>query len=106
MSTYRESYAKGASQAGFSRFVSEEFEQEFPMVSNVFAGEYDADGKTCIVPSASIVLFAEAGKLKFCITPRVGNRVAFGTCDDPVKGLASVEQALARGNYEWKSKGK
>jgi hypothetical protein len=104
MSTYGESYSKVNVDGKQMRYVCDQFAERFPMISQVFAGIYSDDGKVCQVPPASIVIFAEAGKLKFCLTPKHGNRVAFGTVEDPLAGLSGVEAALAGGSYEWKIK--
>lgn len=79
----------------------EAFSCEFPHVWQVFQGRpYTADDPGR--PPATILLFAEGGKLKFCIKPKQGGLVAFGTVSDASRGLYGVDKAIADGDLEWK----
>lgn len=105
MSSYEHSYSTSKPSNGSGGDCSPEFAAEFPNLATVFSGVYEADTGNCKVPRASIILFWEGGKLKFCISPKVGSQVAFGTVEDETTGLAGVEAAVALGHFEWK-KGK
>lgn len=52
---------------------------------------------------ATLMVFFDSGRLKFCIAPKVGLGVAFGTIKDPSNPLGSIEAALRAGDYEWKN---
>jgi hypothetical protein len=81
-----------------------EFAAEFPEINNVFRGVRADDGLSWQVWPATLNLFPGDGKLKFCISPKAGSKIAFGTVDDPTKGLGGVEAAIAAGHYEWKGR--
>jgi len=77
------------------------FRQEFPHVYDLFVGRPftpEDPGR----PPATILLFPEGGKLKFCVKPKFGGLVAFGTVQDPSKGMAGLDEAIAAGHLEWK----
>jgi len=79
----------------------EAFASEFPNVWSVFRGRpftQEDPGR----PPASILIFAEGGRLKFCVKPKHGGLVAFGTVQDPSQGLLGVDKAIADGHLEWK----
>ena len=102
MSSYELSYSAGSGESRGGAAVPIEFREEYPALSTVFSGVTAADGQTCAVPAATVNLWFEAGTLKFCIMPRYGNRIAFGTVEAPEKGFAGLEEALQRGRFEWK----
>lgn len=102
MSTYGDSYRSGKPSSAGGPQVPSEFVSEYPSCAAVLAGIWSDDGKECQVPPASIIVFAEGGKLKFCISPKVGNMVAFGTCEDSSKGLGAIEAAIEGCHFEWK----
>lgn len=77
------------------------FQQEFPNVYDLFCGRpFTADDPGR--PPCTILLFPEGGKLKFCVKPKFGGLVAFGTISDPSKGLGGLDEAIAQGHLEWK----
>lgn len=79
----------------------EAFAAEFPHVWDIFRGRpYSAEDPGR--PPATILVFAEGGKLKFCIKPKQGGLVAFGTVEDASRGLHGVDKAIADGHVEWK----
>lgn len=102
MSIYQSSL-KGATNASVARReVPEEFASEYPAVAEVLNGVFNKDNQAESVPPATIMLFAEEGRLKFCISPKTGPRIAFGCLRDPAKGLGSLEDEIALGRFEWK----
>lgn len=60
-----------------------------------------ADGPEC---AGTVMFFFDSGTLKFCLSPKVGREVAFGTIDDPTKPFDSLEASLIEGKYEWKKR--
>lgn len=77
------------------------FRDEFPLIWSIFEGRpYTATDPGR--PPATIILCAEGGRLKFVVKPKHGGMVAFGTILDPSKGLQGLEDALQRGDLEWK----
>jgi hypothetical protein len=102
MSSYEDSYREGRGETTAGAAVPPSFREEYPALATIFAGITGEDGKTCSVPAATVNLWFEAGTCKFCIMPRFGNRIAFGTIASPEKGFAALEEAIQRGHYEWK----
>lgn len=102
MSTYEQSYSGGVSESRAQRVVPEEFKMEYPAIGKAMAGVFSPDGKTCLVPAATINLFFEGGELRFCLSPAFGDTVGFGVVADPSKGLAGVEAEIAGGRIGWK----
>lgn len=77
------------------------FRDEFPNLFKLFEGRPStatAEGR----PPATIILTCEGGRLKFVVKPKWGGMVAFGTVSDPSKGMQGLEEAVARGDLEWK----
>lgn len=102
MSSYASSYSVAIHESHDKATTTEEFRQEYPTLASVFEGVQGDGNGTPGVSAATISLFWEGGILKFCINPKIGNRVAFGSVRDPVKGLAALEAALCQGQFEWK----
>lgn len=77
--------------------------EEFPAIAWALAGrpkDHEA-GEAC---PATIMLFFDGGKLKYCLSPKIGMGVAFGTVDDPSSPMASIEASIREGKYEWKNR--
>lgn len=102
MSSYEQSYRAAIGDSVGGSVVPPEFREEFPALGTVFSGIVSEDGKTYSVYAATLNLWFEAGVLKFCIMPRFGSRIAFGTVGEPEKGFAGLEAALQAGHFEWK----
>lgn len=77
--------------------------EDYPNLTEALLGAKGPDGKIAIWPS-TLMLFLEGDVLKFCLSPKVGDKVAFGTILDPSKGLLGIEQALESGKFEWKKR--
>lgn len=103
VSKFRASYSQVSVPRGGCEVVPPEFREEFPQLSEVLGG-IPAAGDDEALPRHSVILFLEGGRLKFCLSNRGSQRCAFGTVEDPAKGLAGVELALAEGHYEWKNR--
>lgn len=104
MSKFRESYASAKSVGRAEGEAFDALAAECPDLALVMAGEYD-EGGNCLVPSCTLMLFLEAGRVKFCLSPKFGPQVAFGTLPDPSKGLQGVDEEIREGRFEWKSRG-
>lgn len=79
--------------------------EEFPAITEALKGvPSDVPGET--VWPCTLMLFLEGDTLKFCLNPKSGNRVAFGSVPDAAKGLHGVESAIVNGNFEWKARGR
>lgn len=79
------------------------FRAAYPTLAEVFLGVpsgRDENGR----PPCKILIFAEADKLKFMLSPLSGPLVAFGTFSDPIQGFQQLELELASGAYEWKKR--
>lgn len=77
--------------------------EDYPATAWALAGR-PKDHEAGAESPATIMLFFDSGKLKFCISPKVGLGVAFGSIDDPTQPMASIERAIANGKYEWKNR--
>ena len=77
--------------------------EEYPALADCLLGlpaKDGADGR----PPMKILIFAEADKLKFMLSPLVGDLVAFGTFPDPNKGFDCLNGELQKGAFEWKKR--
>lgn len=83
-----------------------ELAAEYPEMTQVLLGVKRAENDGASIPTASIILFLEGDAMKFCLKPKYGGNVAFGTLQDPVKGFQELERALRDGDFEWKKSGK
>lgn len=102
MSGYQDSWNRAAGDNHHSAAIPESFREEYPVLSQVLGGILVAKGETGGVPPATINFWFEGCELRFCIMPRLGNRVAFGVVASPEKGLAAFEAELAAGRFGWK----
>lgn len=101
MSTYLTSYGNGVNGHPGDFPDVEYFRTHFPNLLAALQGD-PAEGKTWKVPPATLMLFIEGGRLKFCLSPKHGTRVCFGVVKRPDATVASIEQALADNEFEWK----
>lgn len=81
------------------------FPEAFPEISAIFSGDFNSETGFWRIPPASITLFAEGGRLKFCINPQGFGQVCFGTVQDANEGLEGVQRAIRDGHCEWKPRG-
>jgi hypothetical protein len=102
MSLYQASLMGATNASVRRREVPEEFAAEYPSIAEVLNGVFVPDNQAESVPPATIMLFAEEGRLKFCISPKTGPRIAFGCITDPAKGLGGLEDEIVLGRFEWK----
>lgn len=105
MSTYEQSFSQAAGERVDAPTVDPSFSGAFPELARLFSGRLNSENGRCEIPPATITLFFEGGRFKFCVHPRTGGKVAFGTVSEPLEGLVGIEKALAAGHFEWKAKG-
>lgn len=74
---------------------------DYPELQSVLCGEPARDGRPSAPPS-TLMLFIEGERLKFCLSPREGDLVAFGGPLDVSKLAESLEHCIAAGDYDWK----
>lgn len=101
-----ESYQSTTGANVFGAMSPPELREQWPALAAVMEGIYSPDGKQCELPPCTVQLFCELGKLKFCLSPKTGNRIAFGSVSDPSKGMDGLERALQDGHFEWKNRGR
>jgi len=77
--------------------------ESYPAIAWVLAGR-PKDHEAGMEYPATLMLFLDSGKLKYCISPKIGLGVAFGTVDDPTDPMASIERSIVAGAYEWKNR--
>lgn len=103
MSIYRDSDKSTSKLGVVDEVLWGDLILELPNLIDAFTGVLDADGRWKHGP-ATIMLFCEGGKLKFCLSPKFSQSVAFGVVPDPDKPFHSIEQELALGHFEWKNR--
>ena len=105
MSHLNQSYVQSKQFAGELPAAPKAFREAFPALAEALEGIPTQDGLTG-VPPCTVMVFLESPRLKFCLSPQSGDRVAFGVLDEPERGLASLNNAIAEGRFEWKRRGK
>lgn len=85
--------------------VSEEFAKRFPNLCELFQGSFSEEERVWKIYPCTLTIFVEGGRLKFCVHPRHGTQVAFGSCQDGTGGFSEIEQSLDLGHFEWKNRG-
>jgi len=103
MSKLIQSYATSSSSNGEDTPFVTELRGEYPELIQAMRGTKNVDGQ-CVLPPCTLMIFLEGDRMGFCLSPKNGTRVAFGTVSDPAKGLQSVEAEIAAGHFEWKNK--
>jgi len=100
--SWKDQFWAGQAKASGKPSLPDDFRAKYPTLTEVLEGHETSDQAGTACPTASLVLFAESTQLKFCVTPRTGNRVAFGCLPRALDGLDGVEAELAAGKFEWK----
>lgn len=75
----------------------------WPALADCLLGMLPKDGQPGR-PAMKILIFTEADKLKFMLSPLVGDLVAFGTFPDVTGGFDGLEAELREGRFEWKKR--
>jgi len=105
MSSYQESYSVSGNERVDAPSIPAAFMDRYPELGSLFAGRLNPENGRIEIPAATLTLFFEGSRLKFCVHPRTGNKIAFGTVGDAVDGLVGIEAALKQGHFEWKARG-
>lgn len=103
MSKFAESFRSHTTPGAAESQAVAELRDECPELASILGGSRNSMGGW-EVPPCTVMLFVEGDRLKFCLSPQTGNRVAFGVLKDPTKGLLSLEEELVKGAYEWKAR--
>lgn len=85
---------------------SEDFQslaEEYPAIAAFLAGRPAGhpDGAEC---KGTLQIFLDGGRLKFCLSPKIGRDVAFGTVPAPNTPMASIEAQIVKQAFEWKTR--
>jgi len=79
------------------------FRTAFPDLADALFGKLrsgDDPGR----PACKILIFAEADRLKFMLSPLTGDLVAFGTFPDSTGGFPALDEEIREGRFEWKKR--
>lgn len=103
MSKLVQSYSTSSPANGEDTPFLAALREEYPELATCLRGTKNVDGQ-CVLPPCTLMLFLDGDRIGFCLSPKAGTRVAFGSLSDPSKGLAGVESEIAAGHFEWKNK--
>jgi len=103
MSKLIQSYSSANPASGEDTPFLAALREEYPELAQALRGTKNVDGQ-CVLPPCTLMLFLDGERIGFCLSPKAGQRVAFGSLPDPSKGLAGVEAEIAAGHFEWKNK--
>jgi len=103
MSKLIQSYSSAADHNGEDTPFLTSLREEYPELAQAMKGTKNIEGQM-LLPPCTLMLFLDGDRLGFCLSPKNGNRVAFGSVPDPAKGLGGVEAEIAAGHFEWKNK--
>lgn len=84
--------------------VPSSFCDQWPLLAQLFAGVHDETGQQWKLWPCTLSLWFDCGVLKFCVSPKCGPKVCFGSVKALGEGLDGLEAALARGDCEWKTR--
>lgn len=103
MSKLIQSYSTSTAAGGDDTPFLAALREEYPELAQALRGTKNVEGG-CVLPPCTLMLFLDGDRVGFCLSPKAGTRVAFGSLPDASKGLAGVEAELAAGHFEWKNK--
>lgn len=72
-----------------------------PILASILAGR-EKGHPAGAMPTTSVLIFLDGGRIKFCLHPVESQKVAFGCITDPSDLLTSFEAEVTAGNYEWR----
>jgi hypothetical protein len=73
----------------------------YPGIAQVLKGR-TKEQKGGVFPPSSIIISLDGGSIKFCVAPKYGAHVAFGTIDDVTKLLHSLDAAIQKNKVDWR----
>jgi|SRR6516162_6572418 hypothetical protein len=103
MSGYVEKFEESRQEREGLRTIPGPFRDKYPALALCMGGILDEEGARVRLSAASVTLFWEGEQLKFAVSPRFDNKVAFGTVADPLQALASIDRAISEGQIGWKT---
>jgi len=103
MSKARMRYGQFASRRGTSVLVPLEFAQSYPALAEFLGGSEAAEGVQKLFPH-TLMVFAEGGRLKYCLTCSQTNFVGWGSISDPEKLLECIERDLNEDQTDWRER--
>lgn len=84
-------------------FADAHFSKQYPYLHAMLTSQKYEDGTPRI--TSTLLIFSDNGVLRFCLNDRDNNRSAFFTDSTFEWILEKVEQSVAMGTVEWKTKG-
>lgn len=102
MSSYDDLYSEDVGAADFAGSMPEDFLKRYPNLGMALLGCPDAKNKQRSIPPASVSFYWRDGHLGFCVAPKNGPKVIYGTFEDPSAGFRGIEDALSSGRCEVK----
>lgn len=73
----------------------------YPGIAQVLMGR-TKEMKGGVFPPSSIILSLDGDQLKFCVTPKYGAHVAFGTISDVTAVLESLDALIRANKVDWR----
>jgi len=73
----------------------------YPGIAQVLKGRSKEENGG-VLPPCTIMLSLDAGVIKFCVSPKFGAHVCFGTIDDATKLLHSLDKAIQANKVDWR----
>lgn len=77
--------------------------ERWPELAALFAGKLDEAGRWAIGPT-TLMIWAEGGHIKFCLSPKFCTTVGFYTVSDPEHVFDSVEHAIVAQKVDWRTR--
>lgn len=103
MSSWKDQYLSAGSRGVVDENLWGEIILEIPTLVEAMTGSVDDKGSWVMGP-ATLMMFVEGGKLKFCLSPKYTAKVCFGPVDDVERPFLAIEKALQDGRCEWKAR--
>lgn len=75
----------------------------WPNVADCLFGVVSAEEGSPCLPPCSVILFVEAGALRFCLCPANRRERGHGSISEPLKGLDGLEDDLSKNGVRWSS---
>lgn len=101
MSKFRMRYGQAVNRRGILEAIPPEFRESYPAISEVLGGSPAGEGMDAMYPH-TVMIFAEGGRLKFCLNCSQSPAVGFGTIQDASKPLEGIERAIAEDSIDWR----
>lgn len=76
--------------------------ERFPEISDLLVGKAGSSGTAWERHPYKLLLWLEGSQVKFCFTFDGCQEKLWGSAPSLREGLEGIEEALCRGNFEWK----